>query len=66
MAKKNHPSNYKVVHYNLYWIAQIHELAMDNLSIYKEPMICIICATTNAPNSCTMWEIRIEVLLLRA
>ena len=47
-------SNYEVVHYNLKWIAQIHELTMDNLFTYKEPMTCIFYATPNAPKSYTM------------
>ena len=44
----------RVVHYSLYWIAQIHEPIMENLSTYKEPMTCIFYVTPNAPKSCTM------------
>ena len=40
--------------HSLYWIVQIHEPIMDNLSTYKEPMTCIFYATPNAPKSCTM------------
>ena len=53
-TKTSHPSNLEVVHYNLYWIAQIHAPIENNLSTYKEPMTCILCATPNAPKSCTM------------
>ena len=38
IAKTSHPSNEEVVHYNLYWIAQIHELIVDNLNTFKEPI----------------------------
>ena len=31
-----------------------HELTMDNLSTYKEPMTCIFYAILNASKSCTM------------
>ena len=51
---ESHPSNQEVVHYSFYWIAQIHELTVDNLSTYKEPMTCIFYATPSAPKSCTM------------
>ena len=47
-------------HYSLYWIAQIHELSIDNLFTYKEPMTCILCATPNASKLCTMQEIWVE------
>ena len=42
---------YEVVHYSLYWIAQIHKPNLDNLSTYKGPMTCILYATLNAPKS---------------
>ena len=42
------------VHCNLYWIAQIHKLIMNNLSIYRKPMICILYVTPNAPKSYKM------------
>ena len=44
----------RVVHYSLYWIAQIHEPIMENLYTYKEPMTCIFYVTPNAPKSYTM------------
>ena len=36
------------MHYSLYCITQIHELIVDNLSTYKEPMNFIFYATHNA------------------
>ena len=50
MVKTSHPSNYEVVHCNLYWIVQIHELIVNNLSSYKEPMPYILCATLMHPS----------------
>ena len=40
-TKASYPSNQKVVHYDFYLIAQIHESIVNNLSTYKEPMTCI-------------------------
>ena len=42
------------MHNTLYLIVQIHELTMDYLSTYKEPITCILYATFNAPELCTM------------
>ena len=44
------------MHYKLYWIAQIHELDVDNLSTYNEPMTCIFYTTLNTHKSCTIYE----------
>ena len=48
------------MHYNLYWIAQIHEPIMNNLSFCKEPMTCIFCSILDALKSCTMKMIWVE------
>ena len=42
------------MHYNLKWIAQIHEPTIDNSSLYKEPMTWVFYVIPNAPKSCTM------------
>ena len=42
------------MHYILYWITQIHEPIVDNLSTYKEPTTCIFYETPNAHKSCIM------------
>ena len=42
------------MHYSLYLIAQIYELIVDNLFIYKQPVTYIFYATPNVPKSCTM------------
>ena len=49
MAKTSHLFNQKVVNYSIYWIVQIHELTVDNLSTYKELMTYFLCATPNTP-----------------
>ena len=57
MTKKSHPLNYNVVHYNLKWIAWIHELVVNNSFTYKELMAWIFRATPNAPKLCMMQKL---------
>ena len=54
ITKISHPSNQKVVYYNLYQIVQNYESIVNHLSPQKEPMTWIFLATLNAPKSCTM------------
>ena len=49
-----------MMHYSLYWIVQIHESNVDNLSTYKKLMTYIFGATPNALKSYTMSEIWVE------
>ena len=39
-----------MMHYSLYWIFQIQETIVDNLSTYKELMTYFFCGISNAPN----------------